>query len=276
MASAYYKVTAYVGTPHRNAVEVTLPLVGPAGPAGPAGTGLETLTDPGDTLYQGASTGERLPIGSSGQVLKVVGGFPAWAAESGATTVLYFEVSSTNSASPDTLNLTSTITNGNISAVVIVQPAAETSFAQVFLPELATEAFGEVIIRRVLFEGESYVSSLKVTLTDQGQTAIYPSSGGYDELEAVENYLFRWNGARWVMELRAAGNTTVNHEILLPDHAGILPAWRQYLTGPATPTSPGARGQLAFGYDDGQERLYICVATDTWRRVPISTWTPAP
>jgi hypothetical protein len=84
MASAYYKVTAYVGTPHRNAVEVTIPLVGPAGPAGPAGTGLETLTDPGDTLYQGASTGQRLPIGTSGQVLKVVGGFPAWGNESGA------------------------------------------------------------------------------------------------------------------------------------------------------------------------------------------------
>jgi hypothetical protein len=83
-ASQYYRVTAYVGTPHRNAVEVTIPLVGPAGPAGPAGTGLETLTTPGDTLYQGASTGERLPIGSSGQILKVVGGFPAWAAESGA------------------------------------------------------------------------------------------------------------------------------------------------------------------------------------------------
>jgi hypothetical protein len=85
-SSQYYRVTAYVGTPHRNAVEVTIPLVGPAGPAGPAGTGLETLTAPGDTLYQGASTGERLPIGSSGQILKVVGGFPAWAAESGAVT----------------------------------------------------------------------------------------------------------------------------------------------------------------------------------------------
>jgi hypothetical protein len=82
MTSQYYKVTAYVGTPHRNAVEVTIPLVGPAGPAGPAGTGLETLTDPGDTLYRGASTGERLPIGSSGQVLKVVSGFPSWATES--------------------------------------------------------------------------------------------------------------------------------------------------------------------------------------------------
>ncbi len=39
MASQYYAATAYVGTPHRNAVEVTIPLVGPAGPQGPAGEG---------------------------------------------------------------------------------------------------------------------------------------------------------------------------------------------------------------------------------------------
>jgi len=37
-ASQYYSATAYVGTPHRNEVEVTIPLVGPAGPQGPAGT----------------------------------------------------------------------------------------------------------------------------------------------------------------------------------------------------------------------------------------------
>jgi hypothetical protein len=39
MSSQYYKATAYVGTPHRNEVEVTIPLVGPAGPQGPAGSG---------------------------------------------------------------------------------------------------------------------------------------------------------------------------------------------------------------------------------------------
>ena len=36
-ASQYYSATAYVGTPHRNEVEVTIPLVGPAGPAGEGG-----------------------------------------------------------------------------------------------------------------------------------------------------------------------------------------------------------------------------------------------
>jgi hypothetical protein len=88
-----------VGLPSPQSVSVTLPLVGPAGPQGAAGaagatgaqgpqgvpgTGLEVLTTQGDLLYQGASTGQRLPIGTSGQVLKVSGGIPAWGAESGA------------------------------------------------------------------------------------------------------------------------------------------------------------------------------------------------
>jgi hypothetical protein len=50
------------------------------GPAGPAGTGLETLTTQGDILYQGLSSGQRLPIGTAGQILKVNSGetAPEW------------------------------------------------------------------------------------------------------------------------------------------------------------------------------------------------------
>lgn len=66
-------------------VEIGTP--GPQGPAGAAGTGLETLTSKGDTLFRGETTGERLPIGSVGQVMKVSsGGVPHWANESGAVT----------------------------------------------------------------------------------------------------------------------------------------------------------------------------------------------
>ena len=54
---------------------------GPQGPVGPAGTGLETLTTKGDTLYRGDTTGERLAIGTTGQVLKVSSsGIPEWGA----------------------------------------------------------------------------------------------------------------------------------------------------------------------------------------------------
>jgi hypothetical protein len=104
--AAYYKVdvvlnsqAVQVGLPSPQSVSVTLPLVGPAGPVGsvgPAGpqgpqgvpgTGLEVLTTQGDLLYQGASTGQRLPIGAPSQILKVsAGGIPEWGNESGAVT----------------------------------------------------------------------------------------------------------------------------------------------------------------------------------------------
>ena len=74
-----------VETTSTQVIEVSSP--GPQGPAGAAGTGLETLTTKGDTLYRGETTGERLPIGTTGQVLKVSAqGLPAWANESGAVT----------------------------------------------------------------------------------------------------------------------------------------------------------------------------------------------
>jgi hypothetical protein len=50
------------------------------------GTGLEVLTTQGDLLYQGASTGQRLAIGTSGQILRVANGIPSWGNESGAVT----------------------------------------------------------------------------------------------------------------------------------------------------------------------------------------------
>ena len=54
---------------------------GDAGAQGPAGAGIATLTTKGDTLYRGDTTGERLPIGAAGQVLKVSsGGLPEWGA----------------------------------------------------------------------------------------------------------------------------------------------------------------------------------------------------
>lgn len=42
----------------------------------------------------------------------------------------------------------------------------------------------------------------------------------------------------------------------------------QITTVPATDTSPGVAGQIA--YDTSW--LYICVAPSVWRRVAISTW----
>ena len=85
--SQYYKVTAYASVPQRHEVEVTLPLAGPQGPTGPQGPAgastADVLTTAGDLLYRGASAADRLGIGTTGQVLKVSGGLPVWAAEAG-------------------------------------------------------------------------------------------------------------------------------------------------------------------------------------------------
>ena len=63
---------------------------GPQGPKGDKGdpgdvAGLP-LSAQGDLLYRGASENQRLPIGASGQILKVAGGVPSWANESGSVT----------------------------------------------------------------------------------------------------------------------------------------------------------------------------------------------
>jgi hypothetical protein len=65
-------------------LEVGVP--GPQGPRGADGAGLTTLTTAGDLLYRNATEPTRLPVGSNGQVLKVSGGLPSWANESGAVT----------------------------------------------------------------------------------------------------------------------------------------------------------------------------------------------
>jgi hypothetical protein len=83
--AAYHKVEVSLNT---NAVEVGIPspqtvnvVVPTIGPAGPAGTGIETLTSKGDLLYRDTSVAARLPIGTSGQILKVSsGGIPEWGA----------------------------------------------------------------------------------------------------------------------------------------------------------------------------------------------------
>jgi hypothetical protein len=67
MSSQYYSATAYVGTPHRNEVEVTIPLVGPAGPQGPAGEGGGgDLTSPGPIGSVAPNTGAFTTLSATG------------------------------------------------------------------------------------------------------------------------------------------------------------------------------------------------------------------
>ncbi len=42
----------------------------------------------------------------------------------------------------------------------------------------------------------------------------------------------------------------------------------EFVDVPASATATGTAGQLA--YDD--DYFYVCTATDTWRRIPLSEW----
>jgi hypothetical protein len=99
---------------------VKIASVGPQGPKGDKGdpgdvAGLP-LTTLGDTLYRGASENQRLPIGTSGQILKVsTGGIPEWGAApaTGVTSVALASSDLTITGSPIT-------SSGTITANVAV------------------------------------------------------------------------------------------------------------------------------------------------------------
>lgn len=75
---------------------------------------LSALSDPtttqGDIIYRGASGLARLAVGSTGQVLKVAGGVPSWAAESGggSGTVTSVSVTTANGVSGSVATATTT------------------------------------------------------------------------------------------------------------------------------------------------------------------------
>lgn len=45
----------------------------------------------------------------------------------------------------------------------------------------------------------------------------------------------------------------------------------RYVDVPGAPSSSGSEGDLALDSD----YAYFCIADDTWKRVALSTWTPA-
>lgn len=106
-----------------------------------------------------------------------------------------------------------------------------------------------------------------------------PSSGGNVVLEgpwfapsvyAASTYSFQWlDGFEPVLSTEPDAwdvirLSTMNFNSWIGQHI----TRKQVVDVPATPTSPGLKGQVA--YDADYE--YRCIATNTWRRSAISTW----
>jgi hypothetical protein len=76
---------------------------------------------------------------------------------------------------------------------------------------------------------------------------------------------------------RVTGQTASENGMILWDEAGAYPvvsldgAWRRvgtFVSAPASATASGAAGHLA----SDANYIYVCTATDTWKRAAISTW----
>jgi hypothetical protein len=324
--AAYHKVevslntnAVEVGIPSPQTVNVVVPTIGPAGPVGSVGpvgpqgpqgvpgTGLEVLTTQGDLLYQGASTGQRLGIGTSGQVLKVANGIPAWGNESGAVTSV----------------------NGQTGAVTVAVPSASSTTPAA----LGTAAVGSAsTFARADHVHAMPSAALVGAVTIQNRQTISMNispatsiGGSWDNdvllLPASRNSLYffpaSWNSP-FVRKIRLPTNNNQTGDIIefqtnfLPAQTGLEfyifdpgPGWalqdswsnatasgvyyqysvkfvcvngasaswelqgRQWqITAPQTPSSQGMSGQLAYK----DPYLYVCVNQNLWRRVPVAAW----
>jgi hypothetical protein len=202
-----------IETTSQEVIEVGTP--GPQGPAGAAGTGLETLTTQGDTLYRGAATGERLPIGTTGQVLKVSAqGVPAWANESGAVTSV----------------------NGNTGAVTITPASIDAANANHGHQPTAIYCDAVDVSDTTLSGGEPNGIYFRDG-SDNGK-AIYKSAQGYalywddgeeewvlGNLSQSQKYYisagdttYPWQATSWVLGPQGSGDTPVVDQALLSNY----------------------------------------------------------
>jgi hypothetical protein len=255
--AAYHKVevslntnAVEVGIPSPQTVNVVVPTIGPAGPTGSVGpvgptgpqgvpgTGLEVLTTQGDILYQGASTGQRLAIGTSGQVLKVANGIPAWANESGAVTSVNGETGAVTVNSPTILTVTSatTLTASRWQRVLVTLEQGQQSFT-ITLPTTSPQVGDRVEIET------RYVPD---------QTAITISTSGFGTflMATGERAMFIYSTigpSRWLK---------LYENVLRPD-------------APLSTNTNGTAGSLAY---DGTY-LYVWVSANAVRRVPVASWS---
>lgn len=235
---------------------------GPAGPAGAAGTGLETLTNKGDTLYRGEVTGERLPIGSTGQVLKVSAqGLPSWANESGAVTSVNGQTGAVTLDADDVGALQTDFSietysyNGGGGTNIETLPARRNArWTIVFNVSGGTRTI-------ILPTADVQVGDrIYLSLTSPSNTTVVlrrPQPGAPITIATI------------------AGGQTIFYAATCTQIVSSQPVWRSSsemsaLFGivPSTSTSSGVAGTFSFGND----AMYVCIASDTWRRVPIAAF----
>jgi hypothetical protein len=268
-------------------------LQGPQGPQGATGSGLGTLTTQGDTLYQGASSAQRLPIGTAGQILKVNSGgtAPEWGAapasgvssvngETGAVTVTVPSASSTTPAALGTAAVGSAPTFARADHVHAMPNATDVGALQsaISIEEYTFSGISEVLparrnvqwqinfivsggTRNLFFPGSAQVGDrLRVALTVPAGTTL--------------NVIKPNPGADVTIATLSAGTRFV-YSAQVTQLVGGTPVWLSIGelsaavgASPLTSSSTGTVGQFSFS----DNFMYVCIASDTWRRVPIAAF----
>jgi hypothetical protein len=251
--------------------------VGVPGPVGPAGTGLETLTAPGDTLYRGQTTGERLPIGSAGQILRVNSGgtAPEWGAAPASG------VSSVNGR-------TGAVQVSDFGADPQIVVGATTINGSFSLSFQAPHTAYEVPRPTRLSANQRGITRLFVDrpFADADITLTLPTGGGVQNGDIVEVYnLITLSGRKAIINTQGFGTFELysRQSAFFVYSANTGPArWlrsydNQFLsTVPDSPSSTsGEIGDMAFDSRFFYVKVPVVVGggiTGSWRRVAWAFW----
>ena len=292
MSSQYYSATAYVGTPHRNEVEVTIPLVGPQGPAGEAGAGaVESVNgQTGVVVLAAADVGAASTSHTHGNLtnagaIGTTSGLPVKTGTSGVIEAGAFgtaagqfaEGNHTHAASAitsgvfdyarmahvaqvnlfgddETLNAGDYATNGNIIAHLRLRPEVADASITVTLPDLTSTSVGEVTLRAIRGGQDLQYAGFFLSVIDDNDAPIF---GNPTEIDADEELTFRWNNGRWDMDLRPNPfATTAAFSIFKPNSSGTLALNPMTTAGDiVVGGTSGAPARLALGTASQQLRV---------------------
>jgi hypothetical protein len=184
-------------------------LQGPQGPQGATGSGLGTLTTQGDTLYQGASSAQRLPIGTAGQILKVNSGgtAPEWGAApaSGVSSV-----------------------NGQTGAVTITAASIDAA------NDNHTHDFSDINVNGVLISGAGNADA----------NGSYLYSGDFGDRGAYhkdKDSLIYWDGTAWLINVNGEDRYSSTQNVSFPYQ---VTSW-SVLPGTGTAPAPTSNARLS-------------------------------
>jgi hypothetical protein len=290
-------------------VEVAGP-TGPQGPQGATGSGLGTLTTQGDTLYQGASAAQRLPIGTAGQILKVNAGAtaPEWGAapasgvssvngQTGEVTVAVPSASSTTPAALGTAAVGSASTFARADHVHGMPSAASVGAVTIQNRETISMNFSPATTR-----GGSWDNDILLLPASRNSLYFFPSSWNSpfvrkirlptnnnqtgDIIEFQTNFLPAQTGLEfykfssgpgwslqdsWENATASGAYYQYSAKFVCVDGAGASWELQERQWQITAPPTPSSQGTSGqLAYKDPY--LYVCVNQNLWRRVPVAAW----